>query len=175
MKVWKRSCFAFGRVGEKYMILCDITHVNACTKLDTYLCSLLRGPYNLSACRQRNDIGLQYGLEGLGPRKSGLSMLYTCPDTLQFLSKSESYYSPFFFKSLTVQYKQGIRAKYQLSFLRCQLSQQLFSVKWAKLLLMKKKCKQIEVIIINKKYVPLTNRGLFFASFTYHFLIKPLK
>ena len=45
-RVWKRSCFAFGRVGEKYMILCDITHVNACTKLDTYLCSLLRGPYN---------------------------------------------------------------------------------------------------------------------------------
>lgn len=44
----------------------------------------------------------------------------------------------FFFKSLTVQYKQGIRAKYQLSFLRCQLSQQLFSVKWAKLRLMKK-------------------------------------
>ena len=89
-RVWKRSCFAFGRVGEKYMIICDITHVDAFTKLDTYLCSLLRGPYNLSACRQRNDIGLQYGLEGLGPRKSGLSMLYTCPDTLQFLSKSES-------------------------------------------------------------------------------------
>ena len=89
-RVWKRSCFAFGRVGEKYMIICDTTHVDACTKLDTYLCSLLRGPYNLSACRQRNDIGLQYGLEGLRPRKSGLSMLYTCPNTLQFLSKSES-------------------------------------------------------------------------------------
>ena len=69
-------------------------------------------------------------------------MLYTCPNTLQFFQSQKInilfLFFFVFFKSLTMQCKQGIRAKYQLSFLRCQLSQQLFSVKWAKFLLMKK-------------------------------------